>query len=550
MLFVLGGVELEATEGRERDSWYVATKRNQKEYTLRIRDRDTLHLKLCTGKDAVFDRYRCSTLGGIWAVGQEKLLEFRERNGTFSIHRLSQDYYTAMKEHSAPFILVPESERLWHSKQCGGSGNIFLSVTHHAGSSSAEIKDEACTLECERVEGSANNDNSDGRDWHNKNPNWQDTSKRVDNNWQDKGKGKSDGRDWQDKSRRDGSDWQDKGRGKGNDWQDKGRRDDRGNVEIKPRRGDSRNSRSTPILIKRRDSRSPRRDKGKGRGSDNRKGRDSRSPLAREPLARENGKTDRARDLKASDRSRSRPLRDAGYDNGSAVADGGRKKPGDSHDGKTGGITLRERPVDPHEGKLQLRVAGGREGMLGKLKGTYVKHAAYGGRPSFKRASSAADDGGSAYLYFRDDEENHGWWIGRKPGSAEAFAFHPSDTDMPPRTGWVIPMSTDALDNTMRIFVTNEEGSTRAKQTEADFWEWLLCLDQGRGDMLTYFPKLSKEFDRGLPQIAKLWRPPEPQNQHKGESRADLLDPSFFKLAGITKLGHKFLFLQGIAKLP
>ena len=49
----------------------------------------------------------------------------------------------------------------------------------------------------------------------------------------------------------------------------------------------------------------------------------------------------------------------------------------------------------------------------------------------------------------------------------------------------------------IKAAIIAEESGADPKQTAANLWEWLLSLDQGAGDMLPYFPKLSRTFEKG-----------------------------------------------------
>eukprot|EP00746_Dinoflagellata_sp_MGD_P087520 gnl/MRDRNA2_/MRDRNA2_34709_c0_seq1.p1 gnl/MRDRNA2_/MRDRNA2_34709_c0~~gnl/MRDRNA2_/MRDRNA2_34709_c0_seq1.p1 ORF type:complete len:632 (+),score=76.74 gnl/MRDRNA2_/MRDRNA2_34709_c0_seq1:103-1998(+) len=578
-IFVIGGVELQCTWDYRQSVWHVATKRNPREYTLRQRDKDVLNIKLSSGKEAFYERYRCPSLAGSWANGGETILQFKERNDSiFTIIRGSKEYFQSMKEYEQPFILVPESERLWHSKQLGGHSNTFVSVTHFADTETAEIKDDLCNLECERtdqpvkeqpvlsrrkptrssaldddaagdtsradtrgetrnrvvlkpnVEIRRQSENVEGRRpenlesrRHSENLESRRHSDNVESRRQPE---VADTRRHSDAESRRQSD---------NSLRQLEERDDRRHPENLEGRRYSENDgrrhldnvesrrhtekvenrrRPTPSssagIVLRSKSGSRGRNAAKGKGVNGHKSR-SRSPRRVGPT-KHRGYEDRAlpRDDKSHDGDAANGIFDDDYDDGPII--------------------------DVH-----LKVVGGRTDAFVNLRGSYARvDAELGDRPIFQRVIPDPDAGSpSVFVYFRDDEDNHGWWIGRRPGSSDTWAFHPIDTDLPPKTGWVVPQ-TNQVDATMRICVTGGQCTKQAMEAEADLWEWLLGLDQGAGDMLPYFPKLLKEYD-GLARISSLWR------QHPGSR--DRVDPEFFDILGITKLGHKFLFLRGISKL-
>jgi len=74
--------------------------------------------------------------------------------------------------------------------------------------------------------------------------------------------------------------------------------------------------------------------------------------------------------------------------------------------------------------------------------------------------------------------------------------------------------------------------------------DWLLNLDDGAGAMLQYFDVLVAEFDSDITQIKAVKIGGDEANGILG-----VVDPSFWNVGRVAKLGHKMLFARGIQKL-
>lgn len=81
-------------------------------------------------------------------------------------------------------------------------------------------------------------------------------------------------------------------------------------------------------------------------------------------------------------------------------------------------------------------------------------------------------------------------------------------------------------------------------QSAQELKEWLIELDEGRGDMLQYMDALVEEFEGNLYQVSVAWR-----GTCVGESKVDSVYPEFWTALGVRKLGHKLLFVSGLAAL-
>merc|ERR1712224_616484 len=76
-----------------------------------------------------------------------------------------------------------------------------------------------------------------------------------------------------------------------------------------------------------------------------------------------------------------------------------------------------------------------------------------------------------------------------------------------------------------------------------EFEEWLTNLDDGRGALLSYLPRLREEFD-SLSQLGIV------REQHPTEgSVISHIDSGFFDSIGVKQAGHRFLFARGICLL-
>merc|ERR1740121_1905840 len=81
-------------------------------------------------------------------------------------------------------------------------------------------------------------------------------------------------------------------------------------------------------------------------------------------------------------------------------------------------------------------------------------------------------------------------------------------------------------------------------ETEDCCRRWLLGLDKGEGALLQYFDKLQAEFDGDLVQVAAVRR-----DVTDGQSAIDAVDPIFWEVIGVKKMGHKLLFARAIANI-
>eukprot|EP00930_Biecheleria_cincta_P095634 TRINITY_DN87581_c0_g1_i1.p1 TRINITY_DN87581_c0_g1~~TRINITY_DN87581_c0_g1_i1.p1 ORF type:complete len:1809 (-),score=406.61 TRINITY_DN87581_c0_g1_i1:116-5542(-) len=115
------------------------------------------------------------------------------------------------------------------------------------------------------------------------------------------------------------------------------------------------------------------------------------------------------------------------------------------------------------------------------------------------------------------------------PGSAEATQ-EASSTDLKRPIHEV-----DAASSSKRPRV--EEEDRRDKKCR----DWLRSIDGGKGVLLEYFAALKEEFDADLMQVAAAKSP--------NEAGLKSIDPCFWSALGVTKLGHRMLFVKGFANL-
>jgi len=81
-------------------------------------------------------------------------------------------------------------------------------------------------------------------------------------------------------------------------------------------------------------------------------------------------------------------------------------------------------------------------------------------------------------------------------------------------------------------------------EREAKFREWLINLDDGVGAMLQYEEVLIAEFDADLTQLAAVKR-----DADAAEGLLGFVDPIFWEIVCMRKLGHRMLIARGIMKL-
>eukprot|EP00930_Biecheleria_cincta_P057525 TRINITY_DN4344_c1_g1_i2.p1 TRINITY_DN4344_c1_g1~~TRINITY_DN4344_c1_g1_i2.p1 ORF type:complete len:2150 (+),score=554.56 TRINITY_DN4344_c1_g1_i2:469-6450(+) len=92
-----------------------------------------------------------------------------------------------------------------------------------------------------------------------------------------------------------------------------------------------------------------------------------------------------------------------------------------------------------------------------------------------------------------------------------------------------------------------EDSSPQASgsgERDNELKSWLRSLDQGAGTMLQYYDVLAAEFDSDLQQIAAAKIDGDPSVGIMGT-----VDPTFWEVVKVTKVGHRMLFAHGIAKL-
>merc|ERR1712039_744786 len=79
-----------------------------------------------------------------------------------------------------------------------------------------------------------------------------------------------------------------------------------------------------------------------------------------------------------------------------------------------------------------------------------------------------------------------------------------------------------------------EEGKS---ERNARLKEWLGSLDDGAGCMLQYYDILVTEFDADLAQIAAV-----KCDNSSGQGLLSLVDPIFWEIVKVHKMGHRMLF--------
>mmetsp|Transcript_47639 Transcript_47639/g.153191 ORF Transcript_47639/g.153191 Transcript_47639/m.153191 type:complete len:1994 (-) Transcript_47639:80-6061(-) len=98
------------------------------------------------------------------------------------------------------------------------------------------------------------------------------------------------------------------------------------------------------------------------------------------------------------------------------------------------------------------------------------------------------------------------------------------------------------------VLDTSEQLRRRREETtgerQAALREWLLALDKGAGTMLQYFDILCTEFDGDLAQIAATKIEGRPEQGFLGQ-----VDPCFWEVVNVRKMGHRMLFAKGISML-
>jgi len=88
-----------------------------------------------------------------------------------------------------------------------------------------------------------------------------------------------------------------------------------------------------------------------------------------------------------------------------------------------------------------------------------------------------------------------------------------------------------------------EEGKSGREDQLRD---WLVGLD-GTGMMLQYYDVLASEFEADLTQIAAVKN--APTGEEPPRSLIDNIDPIFWEIVQIRKMGHKMLFARGVSQL-
>jgi len=74
---------------------------------------------------------------------------------------------------------------------------------------------------------------------------------------------------------------------------------------------------------------------------------------------------------------------------------------------------------------------------------------------------------------------------------------------------------------------------------------WLCSLDGGAGLMLQYYEILAAEFDADLAQIVAVRH-----DSRKGQQGLlGMVDPVFWDIVKVRKMGHRMLFARGISRL-
>ncbi|CAK0799231.1 unnamed protein product, partial [Prorocentrum cordatum] len=89
----------------------------------------------------------------------------------------------------------------------------------------------------------------------------------------------------------------------------------------------------------------------------------------------------------------------------------------------------------------QVSVAGCSHATVsGIVTGSFTAVTQNHGKPAYKKDSQV--NGLDVMLYFWDERDGKafsGWWFGPKVGGDQVWAYHPSNTMTPPKSGWKVP---------------------------------------------------------------------------------------------------------------
>ena len=78
---------------------------------------------------------------------------------------------------------------------------------------------------------------------------------------------------------------------------------------------------------------------------------------------------------------------------------------------------------------------------------------------------------------------------------------------------------------------------------ETTIRSWLTALDDGRGELIQYLGAITDDFDN-LRQLSCVWC-----GCRCGDSIVHGVDPIFWEVVRVTKLGHKVILARGIQSL-
>merc|ERR1712232_1245548 len=98
------------------------------------------------------------------------------------------------------------------------------------------------------------------------------------------------------------------------------------------------------------------------------------------------------------------------------------------------------------------------------------------------------------------------------------------------------------MDRVSELKRQREEGMS---EREERLHEWLKGLDDGVGSMLQYHDVLAAEFEADLTQIAAVRN----ERSNRGPGLMNTVDPIFWEIVNVQKMGHRMLFARGISRL-
>jgi len=121
--------------------------------------------------------------------------------------------------------------------------------------------------------------------------------------------------------------------------------------------------------------------------------------------------------------------------------------------------------------EAKIQVTGCTHATVGGIvRGTFTLSGDNHGKPAYKKDSQV--NGLDVMLYFWDERDGPnfcGWWFGPKIGGDQVWAYHPSRTQTPSKTGWKVPYD-GPVDTTFLISSAQGMGGAAAQRPAAGMY--------------------------------------------------------------------------------